>query len=187
MNLSTLVCKRFPLIVICSFLLAGICFCNSMAASETSCTGLQDEVNPLLQVSRLTQCLDHGQLSMTERIQTLKQRADLFIQLGRQLQALDDFNSALKLNPDDVECYNGRGIAYKRMGDYEQAMTNYARAMELQEQAIARQPVTRIVVHPEPIISTLEAKPLLPVKILADSHKKTTSQSTGVAVVAHNE
>jgi lipoprotein NlpI len=182
MNLSTLVSKRWRMIVVCSFLFTEICCSSSGTALAGPCADLQNEATPLLHISYLTQCLDYEQLETMERVEVLKRRADLFIQLGRQNQALDDFNSALKLSPDDVECYNGRGIAYKRMGDYEQAMANYTKAMELQ----ALQPVTRITVHPKPIISTLTIEPLPPVKIQATSPKKISSQNHKSAVISKN-
>jgi lipoprotein NlpI len=183
MRLSPTINKHFRMIIVCSFLVAELCYSNSMAAPAISCTDFQNEPNPLLQVSKLTQCLDHEKLSKTERIEALKQRAGRFIQLGRQPQAINDFNSALKLSPDDAECYNGRGIAFKRMGDYEQAMANYTRAMELQ----ALQPVTQTAVSSETTVKDLKTKPLLPVKIVASSQKKTANQNSRITIITQNE
>ncbi len=46
--------------------------------------------------------------------------------------ALTDYNSALKLQPDDVNAYYNRGVAYLNQGNYAQAIADFNQALKLQ-------------------------------------------------------
>ncbi|HEX4915115.1 MAG TPA: tetratricopeptide repeat protein, partial [Vicinamibacterales bacterium] len=39
--------------------------------------------------------------------------------------------AAIKLNPEDPYCYNNRGVAYHKKGEYETAIHDFSRAIEL--------------------------------------------------------
>ena len=45
--------------------------------------------------------------------------------------AIEDYDTVIKLNPDDVETYYNRGAAYYHKGDYEQAIKDYTKAITL--------------------------------------------------------
>ena len=53
------------------------------------------------------------------------------IELGRQEEAIDDFNKALQLNPDDAETLVSRGWAQSCQGEHDHAVQDYSTAMEL--------------------------------------------------------
>jgi tetratricopeptide (TPR) repeat protein len=44
--------------------------------------------------------------------------------------AINDFNTALKFNPDNEDAYWDRGLTYQRNGDYELAVNDYTKAMQ---------------------------------------------------------
>jgi tetratricopeptide (TPR) repeat protein len=45
--------------------------------------------------------------------------------------AMDDYDMAIKLNPEYVEAHNNRGIAKKVLGKHEEAEADFAKAKEL--------------------------------------------------------
>jgi serine/threonine protein kinase/Flp pilus assembly protein TadD len=52
-------------------------------------------------------------------------------ELKRFDEAIEDYNTAIRLNPDDPNPYNERRIAYMRMGEYGKALLDAHRCMEL--------------------------------------------------------
>ena len=46
-------------------------------------------------------------------------------------QAIQDFNEAIKLNPNYAEAYNNRGVAYRIKGNFEQAIQDFNEAIKL--------------------------------------------------------
>ncbi len=47
------------------------------------------------------------------------------------MTTLDDYNKAIKLNPNDADAYNGRGIFRFETGDYQGAIEDYTKVIEL--------------------------------------------------------
>ena len=45
--------------------------------------------------------------------------------------AINDFHRAIKINPNNVDAYNNRGVAYMRQGQRDCAIEDYNRAIEL--------------------------------------------------------
>ena len=50
---------------------------------------------------------------------------------GLYLEALKDFNQAIKLNPNNVNAYMNRGNVYYALGQYQKALGDYDRVIEL--------------------------------------------------------
>jgi Flp pilus assembly protein TadD len=64
--------------------------------------------------------------------------ADLNYHLGlffqkrnKHLQAIEEFDKAIQLNPLYIEAYNAQGISYDHLGEYEAAQSKYAIALEI--------------------------------------------------------
>jgi Flp pilus assembly protein TadD len=66
-----------------------------------------------------------------------KEAADAFelgqkaAEAGRHQEAIDHFNRAIALNPDDACAYNNRGVSEEALGRPDQAMTSYDRAITI--------------------------------------------------------
>lgn len=52
-------------------------------------------------------------------------------------QAIDDFNEALRLEPDYASAFNNRGVAYRNMGDVDHAIADYDQAIRLKPDYLA--------------------------------------------------
>lgn len=53
------------------------------------------------------------------------------MQLGRHNEALDMFNEVIELEPDFAASYANRGILHDRMGNYQAALADYEKALQL--------------------------------------------------------
>ncbi|MEH1785527.1 MAG: tetratricopeptide repeat protein [Nostoc sp.] len=66
--------------------------------------------------------------------QTLYQKGENKYEEGNYEGAIEDFNQAIKLDPQNALAYNRRGDAYYRLGDYEQAQADSSQAILLNPQ-----------------------------------------------------
>jgi len=76
----------------------------------------------------LSRALDEG-LSADVAAIALTWRGIAYSRKGLQDQAILDFNSALKFNPDNQTTHSNRGTAFARKGLYEQAIADYNEAL----------------------------------------------------------
>jgi len=53
------------------------------------------------------------------------------IDANRWNEAINAYDKALELNPNDTSAFNNRGFAYSNLGKYRQAILDYDRAIEL--------------------------------------------------------
>jgi Tfp pilus assembly protein PilF len=59
--------------------------------------------------------------------------------------AADDFDQAVELEPQNLQAWTSRGLAYERLDDKEKAAGSYARAMNIrQDYQPARSGFTRV-------------------------------------------
>ncbi|HYX51565.1 MAG TPA: tetratricopeptide repeat protein, partial [Ktedonobacteraceae bacterium] len=68
------------------------------------------------------------------RAQMYTDRGWVYLHLRENEQAINDFNSALALNPLYARAYGRRGLAHRYLKDYQHAMSDYDRAIELNPQ-----------------------------------------------------
>ena len=52
-------------------------------------------------------------------------RGEVYLREGKVDEAIDDFNTAVKLQPELAAAYNNRGIAYNKKGEIDKALNNY--------------------------------------------------------------
>ena len=52
-------------------------------------------------------------------------------------QAIDDFNEAIRLVPDNANAFNNRGVAYRNMGDLDRALADYDQAIRIKPDYVA--------------------------------------------------
>jgi tetratricopeptide (TPR) repeat protein len=65
----------------------------------------------------------------------VRAKARALMQLGRDEEALRWFDRAVELQPFFGGTYANRGILYDRMGEYDKAVADYEKALELDESA----------------------------------------------------
>jgi tetratricopeptide (TPR) repeat protein len=63
-------------------------------------------------------------------------RAEVHRCLGNHLEALQDCDRAIELNPKFIEAYFRRGLTYTELGDLELALTNYSTTIDLNPEHI---------------------------------------------------
>ena len=51
--------------------------------------------------------------------------------LGNLRQAIEDYDRAIEINPENAGAYYNRGVAYGKLGDHRQAIEDYDRAIEI--------------------------------------------------------
>jgi tetratricopeptide (TPR) repeat protein len=52
-------------------------------------------------------------------------------------QAIDDFNEAIRLEPNYANAFNNRGVAYKNMGELDRAVADYDQAIAIKPDYVA--------------------------------------------------
>jgi len=58
-------------------------------------------------------------------------RGNAYSEKGDQDRAIEDYDLAIKLNPQYARPYNNRGVAYQHKGDYDRAIRNFDEAIRL--------------------------------------------------------
>jgi len=58
-------------------------------------------------------------------------RGYAYYDLGQYQLAIQDFNEAIRLHPQDALAYYGRGVAYEYLGNYSEAERDFQKAKEL--------------------------------------------------------
>lgn len=58
-------------------------------------------------------------------------RGNAYDDKGVYDKAIDDYNHAIELRPDEVVAYNNRGVTYSKIGDYRKAMKDYNQAIRI--------------------------------------------------------
>ena len=50
---------------------------------------------------------------------------------GEYQEAIDDYTSAIKINPDDADAYVNRGAAYHNLGKHQEAIDDFNTAIKI--------------------------------------------------------
>ncbi len=82
-----------------------------------------------------TKAIEAGGLSLDNLAITYSNRGNSFFDLRRFHRAIDDYNIALGLVPDDPVTLSNRGAAYTDLGQYALALEDLGRAIELDGQS----------------------------------------------------
>jgi tetratricopeptide (TPR) repeat protein len=67
-----------------------------------------------------------------DRFPLIRLRAQIFLALNDYPHAVADYTEALRLKPNDVPSYNGRGYTFLKWGKYPSAITDYTEALNRQ-------------------------------------------------------
>ena len=74
------------------------------------------EKNPDLKVQLCTRAIQSGQLSEMTRAVTFNNRGEAYYRKGQFDRAIEDYDAAIRLKPNDFIAFNNRGKAYARKG-----------------------------------------------------------------------
>ena len=76
----------------------------------------------------LTEALESGALAVPTQISALGNRGIARWRLSNLHAAIDDFNAALRLSPEEAMIYNNRGNVLLELRHYEEAATDFGRS-----------------------------------------------------------
>src|SRR5215510_13623432 len=87
--------------------------------------------NSEMAINYCTQVIESGQLSGKGLAFAFYKRANGYYERGQYDRAIEDYNQAIRLNPNHANAFSNRGVAYGRKGDYDRAVENYDEAIRL--------------------------------------------------------
>ncbi|MEM7506584.1 MAG: tetratricopeptide repeat protein [Pseudomonadota bacterium] len=105
-------------------------FAAAPAAAETAqeCAGDGDAWSRL---SACTDVIEGGDWPGARAAWAYSNRAMAHAELGNHLDAFDDHDTALKLDPGNPRAWNNRATSHARFREYDRAFRDYRRALEL--------------------------------------------------------
>lgn len=83
------------------------------------------------QIVLYTRCIKTGDLSPQVRTSAYYNRGNAYSDRGQNDRAIQDYDAAIGINPNDADVYNNRGIAYRNKGLYDRAIQDYDKAIEI--------------------------------------------------------
>jgi tetratricopeptide (TPR) repeat protein len=86
-------------------------------------------------------------LIAADKIATLVNRGVILHQIGRTQPALDDFNAALRMNPEQADAYLNRGVAKITLGQYADALADIQKGIDLGPSEMALAYYDRAIAH----------------------------------------
>ena len=110
-------------------LLGGVAW-SQTSGNLSTCINEVDG-DPNVAIPACTTALQSDVLSETNRRSALNNRGIAYRNKGDYEHAIEDFNQAMQLNPNDDKVLNNLGAAYMNQGDYDRAIQNYDKAIRL--------------------------------------------------------
>jgi tetratricopeptide (TPR) repeat protein len=91
------------------------------------------DASPDSSIGGCTALIESGQETTQDLAEAFINRGHAYDRMGEQARAIQDFDQAIKLKPDDAQAFYIRGTAYEYKGEH-------ARAIQVYEQAIKLKP-----------------------------------------------
>jgi tetratricopeptide (TPR) repeat protein len=101
------------------------------AQTNKDLDGCYRESNPDLAINYCTRAIDSGQLPASNLAIAFTNRGNAYNYKGEYDRAIQDFDQAIRLHPNDAYAFNGRGNAYNDKGDYDTAIQDFDEAIRL--------------------------------------------------------
>jgi tetratricopeptide (TPR) repeat protein len=95
------------------------------------CINQDGKSGPPVVIQACTESLDHKILQGRDRIYIFVNRAEAYFTAGDRQHALDDYNEAVKLAPQNAKLYFNRGIFYAAQPDGEAALRDFNAALTI--------------------------------------------------------
>lgn len=80
----------------------------------------------------------HAEVRKESRIKLHLRRGELRVEAGQVQEGLDDFSTAIELDPSDWQAYEHRGMAYQRLAKHRQAIDDMNVAVKVGPKSSAR-------------------------------------------------
>ena len=87
--------------------------------------------NSEMAINYCTQAIESRQLSGKGLAFAFYKRANGYYERGQYDRAIEDYNQAIRLNPNHANAFSNRGATYARKGEYDRAIENYDEAIRL--------------------------------------------------------
>lgn len=102
---------------------------SAAAESLLECTRIQD---PSVAIIGCTRALKSKKLNKLERSMVHLNRGFAYQSNGNYAIAIQDYDTAIELNPKAADLYVSRGVAYGIQEQYDEAIANFDKAIELE-------------------------------------------------------
>ena len=96
----------------------------------SQCLGLEGPITDVV-IEGCTAVIQSGQDTPQRLATAFDNRGVAYRRKGEYDRALQDYEQAIHLNPDNANAYNNRGIIYRIKGDYDRAIADYGEAIWL--------------------------------------------------------
>lgn len=100
------------------------------SASQWDCTGAPN-IAWEIQVGGCTAAIVSGRYAGKNLSWAYNNRGNAYSAKGQYVRAIEDYDEAIRLNPDNANAFTGRGIAQKNNGQLDRAMEDYNQAIKL--------------------------------------------------------
>ena len=87
--------------------------------------------DPNLALDLCTRAIQSGALSGASLAVTFNNRGNAYQSKAEYPRAIQDYDEALRIDPDSALAFNNRGSAFQHMGNYERAIQDYDQAIRL--------------------------------------------------------
>ena len=116
-------------LLLATLLLSGELLAGTAEADEVeTCAGSAD---PWSRLAACTTVIDSGDWQGARSGWAFSNRAMAHAELGNHLDAFDDHNKAIELDPANPRAWNNRATSHARFREYDRAFRDYAKALEL--------------------------------------------------------
>ena len=103
-------------------------YCPSRAQDQQDCA---DWTDPASGIAACTAIIESGLEADNGLVWAFLSRGLAHLDLGDSLQAINDFDHILRIDPTLAEVHYGKGLAYDQLGDFRQAAQSYSEALIL--------------------------------------------------------
>lgn len=117
----------------------GLFFITGAAQAQTSqdyawCDSQDQQFSPDLRIAGCTAIIRSGK--ETDKTIALNNRGNAYLASGQHDRAIEDYNEAIRLNPEKFLSFHNRGYAYLQKGQYHEAIKDFNQAALLNATSI---------------------------------------------------
>ena len=102
----------------------------------TNCLA-SDLSTPDLPIEGCTAVIKTGEQVLRRLASAYNNRGVAFRIKANYVQAIDDFNEAIRLVPNYANAFNNRGVAFRNMGELDRALADYDQAIRIKSDYVA--------------------------------------------------